>query len=367
MLQALRRELWQYLEATNNKTGNIEYPDSKGRRPLFLVAFSGGRDSVALLAALDELRHGSCADLPAAARFALAAAHFNHCLRGAEADGDQDFCRDFCAARGIEFHIGRQDVRALAAGENIENAARRLRYAWLHSVCRDYRSRGYGPVWLVSAHHRYDQAETVLLHLLRGGGSTGLAAMRGKSGDLLRPLLHISRTDIEEYLQSRGLDWREDSTNASMEMTRNRLRRQIIPLLREINPQLTAALDQTASVLAAEDDFLGALAKEKLQAAVLGDGRAEYPLALLGTEHLAVQRRLVRLLWCHAAACAVCGLTFEQTDGILKLKPGKALHCAGGIEASVCGAKGDRRLVLRRFSDEERRRRADKSRSGQPD
>lgn len=344
MLQALRQELLQYVSL-------------KEGRPLLVAAFSGGRDSVALLAALHELREEL--------GFALAAAHFNHCLRGAEADADQEFCRDFCAARGIAFHTVRRDVRALAAGDNIENTARRLRYDWLYGVCEGYRGQGYDPVRLLTAHHQDDQAETVLLHLLRGGGSTGLAAMRPQSGDLLRPLLGVSRRDIEGYLAANGLEWREDSTNASPDYTRNRLRGQIMPLLREINPQVAQALGQTAAVLAAEDDFLDGLLAERMQSAVLGDGRAEYPLALLRAEHPAVQRRLVRLLWRHAAGSAVCGLTFEQTEGIIRLAPGKALHCAGGIEAAIRGGRGKRRLVLRRFSDEERARRAAKSRSGQ--
>ena len=345
MLRRLRQELEKY----------IGY--DKGGRPLLVVAFSGGRDSVGLLAALDELR-GDCG-------YELAAAHFNHCLRGAEADGDQEFCRDFCAARGITFHTVRRDVRSLAGGANIENTARRLRYEWLHSLCDACRGRGYAPVWLLTAHHQEDQAETVLLHLLRGGGSSGLAAMRPLNGELLRPLLGISRRDIEMYLAERHLPWREDSTNACPDMTRNRLRGQVMPLLRGINPQAAAALGQTAAVLAAEDDYFTSLLSEKMRAAVFAEGRAEYPLALLRGEHIAVQRRLVRLLWQHAAGSELCSLTFEQTEGILRLTPGKALHSAGGIEASVRGRRDDRRLVLRRFSDEELARRAEKSRRGQ--
>lgn len=382
MLRKLRQEMQCYLADSGNKSENnsgnksgnqsvINLENNK-RRPLLVVAFSGGRDSVALLAALHELSQELNREADGL-NFDLVAAHFNHCLRGAEADEDQEFCRDFCAGRGMEFRTVRRDVRTLAGGENIENAARKLRYEWLYKVCDEYREARGGSVWLVTAHHRDDQAETVLLHMLRGGGSGGLSAMRQKNGDLLRPLLGVDRSEIEAYLAERGLGWREDSTNACQDMTRNYLRHEVMPRLRRVNPRIGAALSQTAAVLGAEDEFLSGIVAEKMAAAELSDGRAEYPWEQLAAEHIAVQRRLVRWLWCHVAASEVCSMTFEQVESVLRLKPGKAVHTARGIEVKLSarssakgsGKKDGRRLVLRRFDKEERERRAAKSRSGQ--
>lgn len=304
-------------------------PYLQGQWPLLVVGFSGGRDSVALTYALRLLQQER--------DFALLAAHFDHGLRGAESDGDREFCRKFCESRGIEFVWGRAEGLAEAADR--ENRARRQRYGWLEDICGAEEAKGYGPVWLVTAHHREDQAETVLLHLLRGGGGAGLAAMRERRGRLLRPLLGVSRRDIEEFLAAQGLDWREDSSNAEGIYTRNRLRHDIMPRLREINPQAARALAQTAEIAAAEEDFWGVLVAERMERAKPFGGGLYFLLAEWEKEPLALRRRLVRELWRRVAKIepgAAISLSFELTERVVKLAESpcfRQLHLSGGIVA----------------------------------
>ena len=312
--------------------------------PLLVVALSGGRDSVALLHGLVQLQKQG--------DFALLAAHFNHGLRGAESDGDEAFCRDFCAQLGVEFFCGR--AADLVGGG--ENKARERRYAWLNQVCDAEQDKGYQPVWLVCAHHQEDQAETLLLHLLRGSGTAGLAAMRRQNGRLLRPLLTASRLEIESYLAAHNLNWREDSTNAGLDYTRNRLRHLLLPL------RVNLALAQTAEVAAAEMDFLQEYAQRRMQQAMLdaAEGAAAYPLALWQKEPLAIQRLLVRLLWQAARQCPVCSLSFEQTEAVINLLPHKTLHLPGGVAA----VKNDGWLKFFCLPAAEMSRRRAKSRGG---
>jgi tRNA(Ile)-lysidine synthase len=189
-----------------------------------LVAFSGGPDSLALLHALHESRFGP-----------VAAAHLNHQLRGAESDADQAFVENSCKERGIPLHVARLDMRqaATAAGANLESTARRLRYEWLART-----AESNGIPWLATGHTANDQAETVLHHLLRGTGLRGLrgiAPLRSLSPavTLLRPLLGVSRDQVHEYLQQRHLTGREDSSNQDRRLTRNRLRHELLPLLKQ--------------------------------------------------------------------------------------------------------------------------------------
>lgn len=313
---------------------------------MLVAAFSGGRDSVALLHGLRRLQ--------TELNFALLAAHFNHGLRGAESDGDEQFCRDFCQKLGIGLVCGKADD---LTGKG-ENAARESRYAWLRQVCAAEANKGYQPVWLVCAHHQEDQAETVLLHLLRGSGTTGLAAMRRQNELILRPLLNVSRAEINAYMTEQGLDWREDSSNAGLDYTRNRLRNQLWPILQELNPNLSAALAQTAEIVAAEQDLLADLLREKMQRAKAEPEATVYPLTDWQNEPLAMRRLLVRALWQTAAQSPVCRLGFAHTEAVLGLPLQKTLHLPGGVAVQ----KSRDWLRFWRLPKEEMRRRAEKSR-----
>lgn len=321
--------------------------------PLLVVGFSGGRDSVALLHALWRLGQAGGVE------FALLAAHFNHGLRGAEADADQEFCRDFCSRLGIEFCWGQ--AQGLGRGGDVENRARRQRYAWLEQICQQEEAKGFRPVWLLCAHHQEDQAETVLLHLLRGSGSAGLAAMRKQRGRLLRPLLGLPRAEIEAYLTANGLTWRDDSSNSSPAYTRNRVRGQLLPLLQQLNPQAVPALAQTAEIAAAEADFLAACVAERMQQATVAPEGAALLLDFWQKQPLAMQRLLVRALWQAAAQKPVCALSFEQTEAVRLLPLHKTIHLPGGVAA----VKNHGWLRLLRQTEEQLQRRRAKSRAGQ--
>lgn len=196
-----------------------------------LVALSGGADSVALLLILHEMR------------YELRAAHCNFGLRGSESDRDENFCRRLCDRLGIPLHVTHFDTRGEASrtGESIEMAARRLRYGWFVPLADEYSCAA-----VAVAHHRDDNAETLLLNLLRGSGLRGLTGMRGTNGRIIRPLLGTSRQEITDFLAARGQDYVTDSTNADTAYKRNLVRHELLPLLRRLNPSADETLAATA-------------------------------------------------------------------------------------------------------------------------
>jgi len=217
------------------------------------VAVSGGADSVALLLLLEELRE--------ALGIRLAVLHFNHQLRGAEADADEQFVAQIAAARPYPLFAAREDVGRAAReqGWNLEDVARRLRYQFFSSVVQA------GRVTRVAvAHTADDQAETVLAHLLRGTGPAGLAAIYPVAGHIVRPLLAIRRRELREYLAARGQDWREDSTNLDTSRLRARIRQNLLPQLeRDFQPQIVAGLGRLAELSREDAAFWELLAAER--------------------------------------------------------------------------------------------------------
>ncbi len=211
-------------------------------------AVSGGADSMAMLWCLHSLQ--------TELEITVTAAHFNHRLRGAESDGDEAFVRAFCEKYNIPLTVGSADVRAEQKGRTLEEAARDLRYAFLDRAEADL---------IATAHHADDNAETVLLHLLRGSGLRGICGIPPKRGRIVRPLLSVTRAQIREYLRAEELPWREDSTNAEGECLRNRLRHEVMPRLYELAPQLSERITERTVLLRAEDAFLDGQAARFLQ------------------------------------------------------------------------------------------------------
>ena len=209
---------------------------------LVLAACSGGIDSLALLDMLDLLKDRL--------GIQVAAAHFEHGIRGQASLEDADFVKEFCVSRGIECHVDFASVpeEAARAGESLETAARRLRYDFLRRIAaRLVRQDGAAHVAIATAHHRDDQAETVLMHLIRGTGIRGLGGIRAIQGDLIRPLLFASKQELADYCQLRQLCPRHDATNDEADCFRNRLRLKLLPLLAEdYNPAIGDALCQLA-------------------------------------------------------------------------------------------------------------------------
>lgn len=226
-----------------------------------IVALSGGADSCALLDLLTNLP-----GIP----LRLVAAHLNHCLRGTEADADEEFARALSSRHAIPFESRRVDVRKLARQEglNLEDAGRKARFAFLDEVRGRYRA-----ATVALAHHADDQAETVLMRLLRGSGMTGLSGMAYRnSRGYVRPLLAVSRAEIETYLRERGISWREDASNRDTAFLRNRIRHELLPLLERYNPAVRERLTTTASLLADEDALLERLAEDLAAQACTFDG-----------------------------------------------------------------------------------------------
>ncbi|HMF89543.1 MAG TPA: tRNA lysidine(34) synthetase TilS [Candidatus Angelobacter sp.] len=211
------------------------------------VAVSGGADSVALLRALLELRREL--------GIVLSVAHFHHGIRGAEADADQQFVKDLAANFHLDIHLGAADVPTHARTQktSLETAARELRHRWFFELVRARQADK-----IATAHTLDDQAETVLMRVLRGAGALGLAGIfpQQEEKHLVRPLLEVSRTEIEAYLRTIGQLWCDDSMNLNLEHTRNRIRRQLLPQLeRDYNPALRQTLADLAEVARGEAEY----------------------------------------------------------------------------------------------------------------
>jgi tRNA(Ile)-lysidine synthase len=220
------------------------------------VAVSGGIDSVALLRVLLELR-GELG-------IVLSVVHFNHRLRGAESDADQEFVAGLARGLDLEFHVDGEDVGAEAAEDHvsIETAARELRYGFFRYLLESESKLNK----IVTGHTLDDQAETVLMRMIRGAGLRGLGGIHprilveddegGVSGEIVRPLLGLRHRELENYLSGIGQTWREDSTNTDQHFTRNRVRKLVVPLLeREFNPAVAENLAELAEIARGEEDY----------------------------------------------------------------------------------------------------------------
>lgn len=210
-----------------------------------IVAVSGGADSVALLDMLQSFGQ---------LRLNLIVAHLNHGLRGEESDGDADFVAGLARHYGLVLESGKANVRQLAGleGLSLEEAGRNARYEWFDALAERHSARR-----IALGHHADDQAETVLMRLLRGAGTTGLCGMRPLAGaGYARPLLGLSRAEILAYLRQRGLPWRNDSSNADTGFLRNRIRHECLPYLSTFNPAIVERLNAAAEIMAADEAVL---------------------------------------------------------------------------------------------------------------
>jgi tRNA(Ile)-lysidine synthase len=318
------------------------------------VGLSGGADSVALLRVLAARR--------AELGLVVHAVHLHHGLRGAEADGDLEFCRELAAKLGLPFHEARVDTAAAAEPdpetgkprETIEEAARRLRYQWFRQLLSTSPPHAVALDAIATAHTRDDQAETVLAKFLRGAWTEGLSGIHPKlegpedAGWIVRPLLGTTRAEIEAYLRELGQDWREDSSNRHLSFTRNRIRHELLPLLEEWNPRLREHLAQMAELARDEEAWWQAevtrLAPQFLLPgrAVRDGGRAAgaglaaglaIEVTRFGALAPALQRRLLR----YAAEQFSAALDFSATESLRSLalsgRAGQKLELPNGLRA----------------------------------
>lgn len=204
----------------------------------YIVTLSGGADSVTLLYVLKHLGYN------------IEAAHCNFKLRGDESDRDEKFCTDLCRNEGIRLHIVHFDTRSYAALHkiSIEMAARNLRYAYFEQLRKDIGADG-----ICVAHHRDDSVETLLLNLIRGTGLHGLKGISAVNGRIIRPMLCVSRAEIEDFLYTAGKTYVTDSTNLIDDVVRNKIRLDIIPMMKEINPSVCDNIFKTTQIV---DDAL---------------------------------------------------------------------------------------------------------------
>ena len=272
------------------------------------VAVSGGADSVALLHLLQRLAP--------ARKWSLAVLHFDHHLRGAESDGDRRFVEALAASLGLPYLAGSADVRAAAQGGNLEQTARNLRYRFFAEA----RERHALDV-VATGHTASDQAETVLMRLLRGASPDSLAGIRAvNDGWIVRPLLELTRGQVREWLWNGGLEWREDSSNAGNRYDRNRLRNEVLPLLRsQWNPRVESALARLAALAAGDEEFWQSQVEAVWSEAA---ARNRFGIVLnvdrVRLEHRALRARVL-MKACAEAAGATLRVNNEQVDGLLRL------------------------------------------------
>src|SRR5262245_2088756 len=289
------------------------------------IAISGGADSVALTLALAELA-------TAARCHAAGLIHVHHGLRGAEADGDAAFCEALAARLGWPIVVSRVDVRARARRDrvSIEVAAREARYEQFEIA----RQRLDATV-VATAHTADDQAETVIMRLLRGAGLRGLGGIPPRRGPFVRPLIDVRRADVRRYLAARDQTVREDASNRDVTITRNRLRHELMPELERIAPSAVRALARTADLLRDDEELLTSLAA--------GLANAEVKAADLANLPPARARRVIRAL---AARTAKADLSARHVEAIRAL----AVSERSGGHLDLPGLVVDRQRGMLTFS-----------------
>lgn len=286
-----------------------------------LIGLSGGADSMAL-AWLAMQQGGS----------EICAVHVNHGLRGAASDEDEAFVRDMCSRWRLPLLV----YRAEPPEHPGEDWARQVRYGFFHEAMQAFRADA-----VALAHHRDDQAETFLLHLLRGAGSTGLCGMAPESEVLgvrvIRPLLDYSRQELRAVLTEVGIPWREDASNGDTRYLRNALRHELLPLMEQLAPGAARRIAHTAELIRQDDEALDRMAQETLQR---WDAQGALPLQPLRCLPDALLHRVLRLWWtAHGVQGDQRGLTLQQTQTLAELTragAGSKCNLPGGMHA-VCG------------------------------
>jgi tRNA(Ile)-lysidine synthase len=298
-----------------------------------LVAVSGGPDSVCLLMVLHEMRQRGV--MPG---LDLQVAHVNYGLRREESEKDEAYVRELGKTLSLPVHVERAHL-VPRPGQTLQGQARDVRYAFFARVRREY-----GLTAVVTGHTADDQAETVLMWLLRGSGTSGLAGIPVQRGDgIMRPLLGVTREQVVDYLASRGIAYRTDASNATPVYRRNRIRHEIMPLLRTFNPRIVQGLARAAEILAAEAALLDDLERERWTAVVkeIGPGRVLLQGERLAQEPLGLQRRLIRRALSVVRGSSA-GLTFRHVGDILarvvRAEHGGKLDLPGGIVVGRDGA-----------------------------
>ena len=244
----------------------VERYDMLSRGDSVIAALSGGADSVSLLHILISIKEKYSLN--------IYAAHLNHQLRGVEAERDEHFCKILCEKYNVPLYVRKRDIRALSEERGIseELCGRDERYAFFSELSSELDAK------VATAHTASDNAETLLFNLARGSSLTGAKGIPPKRGNIIRPLIFCTRSDIERYCRGNSLDYVTDSTNLSDGYTRNKIRHNVIPTLRQINPSFELAALRFCESAALADDFINKSALELIERAKCDGGYRAYTL-----------------------------------------------------------------------------------------
>ncbi len=297
-----------------------------------VIGLSGGSDSVALThLLLDLAKHGEFT--------VVAMAHLNHQLR-ASAERDESFCREFGRRLGLPIVVEAADIRSFAQAQSLslEDAARRVRYAFLERVAAEMDADR-----IAVGHTQDDQAETFLLKLMRGAGLTGLGGIYPRRGAVIRPLLDVADEDLRDYLVSRGQEWVEDESNDDLDNPRNRVRHRILPELdRAAGGSTRSAISRAAALIREDGQWLDELSEERFRTlAVQTEGGLELDVGSLAETPPPVLRRV--LLQAMRASAGTREVGLEHVEAVAALLS----ETQGGVD--VPGSRAERRggkLVL---------------------
>ncbi len=292
-----------------------------------LVAVSGGPDSVALLTILHRM-------VPRW-RLRLTAVHFNYGLRGLESDEDQAFVMSLCEALRVPFRCVPLDARTRPQRVSLQAQARDVRYRAMTRLAEDV-----GADRIVVGHTADDQAETILLWMLRGAGITGLAGMPvQRDGMIIRPLYEIRRREVLDFLEATGQAYRQDSSNAKPIYARNRIRHQLLPVLNHLAPAAIDVLCRMGDLCREDDRYLEEQTVSLCASLVHPDGAGGYSIdrLRLQIQPLALQRRILREVFCRMPSIrrAPSFATVEALRRLLLSKRGEERRCAGGVHVQV--------------------------------
>lgn len=277
-----------------------------------IVGVSGGADSMALLHYLHTNRD--------VFGIQIIAAHFNHCIRGEEADRDENYVVGFCKKYNIHCVTDRADIPTLAQQkkQGVEECARQMRYAFLESIDANAK--------IATAHTNSDSCESFLFHYTRGTGLSGLCGIPPVRGRIIRPLIFCSAEDTRNYCSEHGIDWCVDSTNADVHYSRNRIRMNTVPSLKQVNSSFEENALRCMQILQTENDYIASQAERALL--MCCKDVSSLDLNVLGTYHTAIIRRVLLLF---ARSCGCNDVTMEQVQRLLNASDGEVLTLNNAI------------------------------------
>jgi tRNA(Ile)-lysidine synthase len=302
-----------------------------------LAAVSGGPDSVALLSVLSSLAP--------AWRLKLTVVHFNYGLRGSESDGDEAFVASWCRERQIPFVVRKPVLTKRRKASSLQARAREVRYEAMKSLAGDIHADR-----IVTGHTANDQAETMLLWMLRGAGLRGLAGMPFMREELIvRPLLTTTREEVLDYLKHEHLSYRQDSSNTTDRYRRNRIRRELLPVMERITPSIVRLLGRQSDVLRADENYLEQVVDSLYRSLIFvdGSGSQRFERQVFLDLPDALQRRLVRRIL-RATDEQHCAPTLSTVENVLRFVTGRRAGTLLSVQGADVARDRDRIVVVRR-------------------